>query len=159
MIKKIKAFTLLEVLFGMIISSLVISSAYLGYEMMVKRMVLFREVNKTVLDAARLKTILERDIFNAEELVMQEGLICRGPLPVYYLFGESIIVRKTFGICDTFRLTTIDLKGYFDGKDQLQPMTVIDKFVFKLKLFNEEESVVFRKEYGAQMLVNKQSER
>jgi hypothetical protein len=38
-------------------------------------------------------------------------------------------------------------------------MTVIDKFVFKLKLFNEEESVVFRKEYGAQMLVNKQSER
>jgi prepilin-type N-terminal cleavage/methylation domain-containing protein len=111
--KKLKAFTLLELVVTMALMSIIVTIAYLGYEL-VHKQIKHWQTNK-VYQAQQLTliTILEQDMLMADECVFnkqQNTLICAGEnQEVWYDFSKQSPVRKQVARIDTFNINMTEI--------------------------------------------------
>ena len=91
-----KAFTMLELITVMVISAILFSIAYLGYELIYRDFVAYKSDSREALERLEFMTVWERDLFYADSLSEreQEVVIFYGTDSVTYVFSEEEVRRE-----------------------------------------------------------------
>lgn len=159
--KKIAAFTLLEILIGMIISSIVIGFCYTGYSVIYKQYLNYNAIKRQNTTAMQLNSVLNNDFVNAEFVRFElDKLIVNSNSnkELYYRFNENYILRRDKGLIDTFMLAALNITPeYFTENEQLQDR-LLNSFSFDVSVLGETEHFHFVKEYSSETLIKLQME-
>jgi hypothetical protein len=152
--KKLPAFTLLELLIGMIISSLVIASAYYAYAIIYDRYEQYRLMKKKLLESEQFQSVLNNDAyisdvisFNDDQLVMTKP----NGTSVQYHFYDRLITRAENDRSDTFALVAVNIKSQFLFPEDQQ---FVQQFSFETQVLEEHAFFSFTKAYPSELLVN-----
>lgn len=150
--ERIKAYTIMELLVGMALSSLVISSAYYSYLTISKEFNRFRNAKSTILELSELNEQLDREFDFSEKILFSNGLLTFNFVDrktIRYEFWDTFIIRETEGIKDTFDLKLLDIKIEFEGQfnDKNAVPTLIKSLDVKVQLFNNDCHLLFNKNY------------
>jgi len=153
--RKLKAFTVLELLVAMVISSLVISASYFTYDIIYKQFLNYKKVDKAVLDAITFRNVLNAD-FAAAKFVYKSGngirIVDFDDREYKYSFSKDQIIRKVGAASDAFLLNTSEIKY-----KELEIASVRSKLLNTLEMsitLNEVKSrISFQKHYGADLIM------
>jgi Tfp pilus assembly protein PilE len=163
MSKKLKSFTLVEVLVGMIITGIVISLATAVYQIIWKQTDSYKKENGLISEQILLQTLLKKDFLNAAE-IKNDGdkkinFLNEKNEKIKYEFNEKNIVRVQNFNSDTFSVAAQNLKCYFREKETKQNAEIIDELSFEVVLSSDELITFhFVKEYDAAMLMQTEKE-
>jgi prepilin-type N-terminal cleavage/methylation domain-containing protein len=152
--KKLSAFTLMELLIGMIISSIVITFGYLAYQLITKQYLSYKTIKQVLVDASQFHTTFTNDLQNAEIANASESkifLFYKNTPALEYEFAEKYIIRKREDLTDTFKIVSTHIK-----QECLFPeeKSFLQHFSFEVNLLNELEVFNFEKIYSSETLMN-----
>ncbi len=157
--KKLKAFTLLELVFTMVLMSIV---AGMGYEALHYTRVQFhnfKSKGEQVLSANVLYSQLSHDIDRATEVSPNNSSILLSGIwdqPVQYVFDEEYVIRSIEDKEDTFFVGTEDVQFRFDGTQQFLSNQLIDDIRFTGYLNDQPLAFHFHKDYAADLLMKRE---
>lgn len=150
---KIKAFTLTELLIGMVISSIVIGIAYYGYSAVNEQLHRYQKIKFEMTELLQLKSNLESEFFEAETVTLEEKrLLFLGKDTLEYLFDDSLIYRKSNDVLDTFRVNTNNIS--ISSIDGSKTGELVNEFSFDASMFEQTQRLSFFKDYGANTILN-----
>jgi prepilin-type N-terminal cleavage/methylation domain-containing protein len=153
--QKLRAFTLMELLIGMIISSIVISFCYATYSIIYKQYLTYKAVKQEVVQTAQLNAILTTDFLNAETVTYDDTKLTLNNTDasvLEYNFNDEFILRRQAEIVDTFKLVATDIIPQYITEQQ---PTMITGISFNALVLGENESFHFIKTYSAETIVNR----
>ena len=134
MTKQLKAFTILEVLISLILTSIIISLTYSLFILISKQLVLFETENSAILEYNLFNTTIKYDIENATDFKIENDelhLKNYTETDIIYSVQNQKILRTSQIVSDTFH---IHVKSYrFDATDN----SFMDIFKLDLNLLNE----------------------
>ncbi|MFH0896226.1 MAG: prepilin-type N-terminal cleavage/methylation domain-containing protein [Bacteroidota bacterium] len=116
--KRIKAFTIIEVLIAMLLSSVVVICAYLAYLALVQQ---FQGSQKNLThfyDVSTVSHLIEKDLFDSELAIGSASTLklqYQQNDSIMYLFNENEIVRQKAGTDDTFHFAVKKIEFYKNG--------------------------------------------
>lgn len=153
--KKIKAYTLMEVTVAMLLSAICIGIAYSAYDIIGNYYRSFQQKNEKADALLSIREVLSKD-FQKSKLVLNttDGILLdQDSLSIQYVFEADQILRKTPSLrVDTFKVIWKDRYVGFEGAEILEPDTID---LLKLKITLDQHSLVpltFYKHYSAQNL-------
>jgi prepilin-type N-terminal cleavage/methylation domain-containing protein len=152
--KKLSAFTLIELLIGMIISSIVIGFGYAAYSLIYKQYLSYKQVKEKVVEITLFKQVLSTDMQQAAIISFSENtlsLLNKNKNPLEYHFYDDFIVRKEKELSDTFKISASNVKTNFLFQDQL---IFVNEFSFDANVLDEKEHFTFAKNYSSETLMN-----
>ena len=153
---KLKAFTLMELLIGMIISSIVISFCYMSYSMIYKQYMNYKAVKVELVEALELNSVLNSDISKAEKIVFDNNkliLIKEENKSFEYNFLEKYILRKTGEVVDTFNLIPLNIVSKQIASVS-SSSALIEFFSFDANVLGDKEHFQFFKSYDAKTIMD-----
>lgn len=155
---KLRAFTLFELLVGMIISAVVIAGCYTGYSIAYKRYLSYCTIKREITGVVQLNAILNREFFNAVSVNYEENALIfdsPGAAPLRYEFDEYFILRQEGEITDTFNCSGSNfVPEYLETEHLSTPL--LTGFSFDLTLYGEILHLSFEKQYTSEMIMNQQ---
>ena len=154
--QNLKAFTLMNFVVGMIITSIIMTSFYEAYQYMNEEVNLYRDQNNSVLDALNFQVNMNKDMLRAESITLiseDEILVTNLSDKYYYEFKDDYILKKTDDMTDTFKIKASEI--LFEKQDN----ELINKITFASKLDGKTIKYNFSKEYSAEQIVNLQLEK
>lgn len=134
--KKIEAYTLLEVTVAMLLSAICITICYSAYGIIGKYYASFQQKNQTADVVLSLRHVLERDFLKSKLVLKNDNGIelQQDSSKIYYIFNPDAVLRKLDEIhTDTFKLKSSELNFFFEGQEIIEPDT-IDELRFKALL-------------------------
>lgn len=149
---KVKAYTIVEMIVTMLITSVTISIAYSSFRIINGQFGQYKTRSHRNYELVLLDKFMMKDFTNASRIVRKsEGYSCQYPdKNIDYEFEDTYILRKS-NLIDTFKLKIQEPKFYFMNEEEFVPGSLIDKVEFTG--ITEEESLPFiQKEYGADIL-------
>jgi len=153
--KKIRAYTILEVTVAMLLSAICISICYTAYGIIATYYTKFQQKNESADAVLSMKQVLCKDIAKATVLLqLRDGMLCQSDSTrVSYLFEDDYILRQVDpGRIDTLKVAVSDLYMVFEGVEVSEADTV-DLVKFKVELPNQAKiPMVFSKHYSSQNL-------
>lgn len=152
-IKKIRAFTILELSVVMAISGIVFAISYSAYNIINRQYSEFKDASEKIMDVSTLNAVLTKDFFEAKEIRKngKELLIkLMGGSEVIYRFESDALIRKVNDVNDTFE-NSGNVKTSFFGKEQTENNGLIDEFYCEMgdKAF----PLHIKKYYAADILI------
>ena len=159
--KKLKAFTLLELLFVMILTTLIIGIGYFAFIFSVKQLYSYKENSKKIADAFQLTMLLNKDFAEAKSVLkINDTLAFTGILDsrLQYFFNDEYIIRNINTISDTFYYTTQNRSEKFLSTLADAHKGLVDEIYFEIKI-NKEQFEIFHalKSYSAEALMQNES--
>lgn len=153
---KLRAFTLMELLVGMIVSSIVIAFGYSAYALIYKQYLSYKSVKTTVVETMQLNAAMSNDFNNAAYITFYDNILKMNSdnKLLTYNFIDSLVIRSDREMLDTFKLaaSSIQIKPVFN--DILSNDTLINDLQFDVSVFDTKEHFTFTKRYTAQTLMN-----
>ena len=156
--KKFHAFTLFELLIGMIISGIVIGFGYTGYSLIYKRYLNYSDTKKDIIDAIQLNSVLNNDFLYAEFAHYETDkliLTYKNALAKEYTFTDKNILRKEGELTDTFKLKATNILAGQNIDQNLTGLPVAE-FSFEALIHQEPMHFHFAKRYSAETIINLQ---
>lgn len=155
--RKISAFTLMEIIIVMIISMIVISLTYKTLDIVTMQFRQFGKSRKHIYELSLVETLLTKDFANSACILRaEEGILCKySDKDIFYIFGDDYMVRREGSIVDTFNIKPRLVKYYFYEQEVRDLNSYIDKVTF----IHEQENTKFftyRKVYAADFFLNKE---
>lgn len=153
--KKLPAFTLMELLVAMVLSTIVVAAAFTGYEIMAGRYGQYQQVNAGIREAAWMNGLLQKDLLQARLVVQHENTIRLTAAyrePVTYEFRDAYVLRRTHDLTDTFKITIGKLTCTFNGQAAL-PGEPVDEIQLEAHIGKEPELFFYRKNYPAALRI------
>lgn len=152
--KRLKAFTLLEMLIVMLLSTLVLAVAYLALQLVNMQYVNFDRNTEKIMTVSRLRTQLAKDLARADVvrhqgdcLVLEKHIAPAHRGLIEYCFEDSLLLRRQEQLTDTFHLTPAAIAFSWEGRAQSEGP--IDHVSFTGGLNGEVYPFLFRKTYDA----------
>ena len=110
--KKIKAFTILEIVIALAIMSIIVAITYSIYTMLSGNLIGFSKNTEATNSYNELDTRLQYDFFNAKAFEYKnESLLLTGSNDsVIYIFNENQFIRKSRQRLDTFNIKITEFK-------------------------------------------------
>lgn len=111
--KNIKAFSVLEAVFSMVITAIIIGVVFIIFEILSERMIDFRRENQFIADLNRLNYVINKDAFENDEMMVYDSELLFSSSTgekTRYLVEESYFLRKKSEFIDTFYFRVNDLK-------------------------------------------------
>lgn len=109
---KYKAFTITEAIFGLIISSIIISAVYYAFNAFNKQFYMYQNAQEVTNEYLLLDTTLKRDVYYSNELVFSENQVFLNDYQnnkVTYTFYNDYISRTVEDVETNFK---VDLVTY-----------------------------------------------
>ena len=155
--KKLKAFTLLELLIGMVVSGLVVTFCLLGYFIVNKQFSNYRKVKQETSTVATLCNVMSNDFQSSKRILKnsETEFACEfNEKQILYKLDKGLVLRNDLNIIDTFQVATqnvqfVSLESRYEGT-----LKLISKISFEAMLLNEYEPFNFVKNYDAATLIN-----
>ena len=155
-----KAFTLLEVIVSLLLSSIIIGMAISSYSMVGQQFRLFDEMTSTNLELLRLHNYIKYDTDKADILYYENNqLICKmmegeQNNNIIYTLNKNSIVRITqmpFQKRDSIPIIIQNIYPSFKNKSV--DYGAIDKILIQIKPYHKTESIIYSKRYSAVQLM------
>jgi prepilin-type N-terminal cleavage/methylation domain-containing protein len=151
--KKLPAFTLLELLIGMIISSIVIGFGYAAYSLIYKQYLGYKKVKEKIVEITQFDHVLTTDITAAETISFNDNTLSlygKDSKTLQYHFQDVLILRTENETTDTFKIAPVHLKTDFflPGKT-----IFVTQFSFDAETLEEREHFSFTKSYSSETLM------
>ena len=128
--KKIKAFTIIEILITMVLSSIVIGAAIYVFLTFNTLLTKTSKRNMQNLEIISLHHILKKDFIEADEIREEYSSLLiqfNDDKKVYYDFEEDCVIRDAIVSRDTFNIKVNDFKLYFlDEQSKLVTEIILD---------------------------------
>jgi prepilin-type N-terminal cleavage/methylation domain-containing protein len=152
--KKLKAFTLMELLVGMIVSSIVIGFGYSAGTVIYRQFLSYKKAKMEILMTAQFMNVFGNDWYHADVVVVVNDGIEVGTSSklIRYEFKDTIMLRKTEEICDTFNLACKDLRIAMLSPGE----SLISAVSFESGVLGEEAQFEFSKKYSAATLLEQE---
>jgi hypothetical protein len=155
--KKLRAFTLLELLFVMILTTLIIGIGYLTFNISTKQLHSYRKNSKKISEIFLVTMLLNKDFTEAKSVLkVNDSLILTGDVNILlqYLFTEEYIVRNANLVSDTFYYKTQNRSEKFLDKPADVNYGLVDEIYFEIKT-DDEHAEIFHamKAYSAEALM------
>lgn len=155
--KKVDAYTLMEVTIAMLLSAICITICYSAYGIVNNYYSTFQKKNELADRVLSLRHALETDFLKGNYILKnEEGFeVALDSATINYCFYPNAILRKVNELhTDTFKVDPKELTGYFEGNLALNTDT-IDQIGFKIKLSKGVTvPIQLNKLYSAQNLFN-----
>jgi prepilin-type N-terminal cleavage/methylation domain-containing protein len=153
-----KAFTLIELVVAMLISSIVVLTAYETYTITTVQCSDYRKRSTLIGQSYQLNMVLNKDCFDASAIWLNSdsSLIFQsdGSPDITYIFRSNYILRQlTPAVQDTFPFTANGIQVKMEPNNLQNGISLIDNFSFKIKVFGEYVSIGLKKEYPADILM------
>jgi prepilin-type N-terminal cleavage/methylation domain-containing protein len=154
---KLRGFTIVEVLVGLLIGSIVIVLAVISFAQIQKMHLRFEESNLQSASYKRLFYLLDRDVCTSQR-ILTAGIgdnfcvvnaISNGGASIvdtaYYRFDEMHIYREEHGRVDTFlfEMSSVELQNW--GNNQ--------SLITYVKIHSDKGDWTFNKQYGGDILL------
>ncbi len=155
---RVKAFTLIELVVAMIISSIVILTAFESYIITNMQCSDYRKKSTLIGREYQLSMVLDKDCFDAKTIYLNSDsdLVCKyDRLPeIVYLFKNNYVLRQVGARTgDTFNFALTHIQASFENKPLQPGNTLIDRFSAEAKVLNKNVYMCVRKEYAADVLM------
>jgi len=165
--KRLKGFTVLELMVAMVISSLVISAAYLTLSFIDKRLVEYKKVGENISQAVNLSAAINNDVNNCKFIYKTPGgmeLKFRmepssrppedaGTVDVYstisYSFGSEYVMREVRSLVDTFFVVGSRVDYLLNG-NSVSAGALLNALLIRIKVNGQEREYIVKKEYSAE---------
>ena len=160
--KKLPAFTLIEVIVVMVISGIVVSASYFCYSMITRQMNLYRSHTDKTLEAVLLQTVIENDLHTSAFVRNEtdyELELSSSDKKIYYVFGSNFILRKLDSVTDTFHIHADGPKMTFEKKTPEELHTLVDELTFGVRMADSTYTICFNKEYAPDVLMNEEAQK
>lgn len=147
---KVKAFTLFELLIGMVISSIVIASSYFVYNLIYIKYLDYKEIRLNLVNFASFNAELEDNFYRSKSIKRNDKELSFefDNKTIYFEFLDSIIIRKESQVLDTFRISVENFE-FVENTEGL-----VSFVQFNSRLFDENCDLYFIKKYCAEELIN-----
>lgn len=148
--KKIKAFTTLEISIVMLLTALLSGIAYNGYLYLIKQNILHNKINEEALGLQNLLIRLKADTFYSTKMYRDKNsmLFMYPSKTIHYEFLDNYVLRRQAEVCDTFHCQNQELIARKDHTSTNKLQDRIDSFAFTIQYKNEENTIHFYKDYG-----------
>jgi hypothetical protein len=156
---KLKAYTIMEMIVTMLIAGITISMAYSSYKIISGQFGQYKTNSQRNYDLILFDKLLLKDFINSNQVIRQSnGVKCvYNDKAIEYLFENIYVIRKS-EITDTFKIVISNPKFYFLNEDNFVPEVLIDKVEFDGIIGNDTLPFVYKKQYGADVLIEKERE-
>lgn len=155
--QKVRAFTLLELLIGMIISSIVIGFCYMSYSIIYNQYMSYKILKLEIVETIQFNSILNADFISAETILFNENILILNSTnrsQLQYDFKDSHILRKDGEVTDTFKLIATNILPQYLIESERSIPTIVNNFSFDAKVLGEVEHFNFSKNYSAETMIN-----
>ena len=150
---RFRAFTILELLTVMLITSLVISAGYLTLNVMGFQFELFKSSTEKNEELYRLEYLLKTDFNNASEVIRTaEGIEIRDTFPVIYVVTYKRLIRTKNEIVDSFNYAIKDIIYSFEGRTIEYSGELVDRIYFVIRIGDLEIPFIAKKWYAGNVL-------
>lgn len=159
--KRLKAFTLIELLIAMVVGGIVIGGAFEVYLFSSRQFLKYKASNEEITRIVMLDGILHSDFFNSTSVVRKSDNCMEmksSDKVIDYRFERNFVLRSFIGVSDTFFLKVSVVQMQFKGKLQLEGERLIDELEIISKEGDEEKVFCFFKEYSADVLMKQLNE-
>lgn len=150
---RINAFTLFELVLGMLLAAIVIGMAYYGSFIFMRIYEGYSKSSYSQSELSLFKKVVSKDVENAAEIdLLNDGLLLKdeyGGLMLSYEFSQDYAIRKSMAV-DTFKLADLFVRGSFEGEGQASGLT--DVLVFSFSYADSPATFLIRKHYAAEDL-------
>lgn len=143
---KLRAFTLLELLVGLVLSGIVAGVSFTAYQVMAGRLAAYRSTNEAISEATWLSGRLGKEIEKAESLTGNSTellLRMENGRSIRYDFAGAYVVRHDSLLTDTFFVST----GHLEPEPEGGPL--VSRVQFRAEIGGEPELFIFSKDYAA----------
>lgn len=145
---RVSAFTLAEVIVVMAISSLVVISGYLAYQVIMMQMGLYKKNTELVMQAHQFNENFSKDLFLGNFAIRFDNTIkIVSDDTVTYSFNQGFILRKNNSVIDTFLIQVGELSSYLHGTET--DSGNVDYVRLELSLANDIFPLYFAKRYSS----------
>lgn len=158
--KKLPAFTLIELLVAMMVSSVVIASAYFVFSTFSKNLVDYKRHQNNLNDVVVLNGILTHDMNLAKAVRKNSSndiAIEQERATIHYEWKEDFVLRITESSRDTFHLPVKNIEVNFMSKEQVLTNGLVDELKFTSMTDGQEFIFYFEKKYGSDILVESEN--
>jgi hypothetical protein len=155
--KGLRAFTLLELLFVMILTTIIIGIGYLTFNISTRQLHSYRANSKKISGVFLVTMLLNKDFTEAKSVLKaNDSLIFTSDVNslLQYFFTEDYIVRNANSVTDTFYYKTQNRSEKFLDKPADVNRGLVDEIYFEIKT-DDERAEVFHamKAYSAEALM------
>ncbi len=109
----IKAFSVLEAVYSMVITAIVIGVVFVIFSILSERMLDFKNQNQFVADMNRLTYAINKDIFESKDMTTdQAGILFKGYSGnlIKYMHYKDYTIRAKNDFLDTFKIPIANLR-------------------------------------------------
>lgn len=151
---KLKAYTVVEMLVVMIVSTICISITFTSYKIFSNQYYLYKITSDTVASYHTCDKLMTMDFSQAlkVERTIKGLLIYKKDKKVEYEFSEKGIIRNDL-LIDTFPVYPLSTEMFLGGKSQYLPGGLIDEFYFECQFREQNLFFHYQKNYGADVWI------
>lgn len=154
--KTIKAFTLLEMMIALVLSSIVFSISFVCYSMILKQFLNYKHSSTLIQEAGQLQTTLQTDFFNSQLIqyndITATFIFFERP-SVKYLFVKDFVLRESNNRTDTFHVLVGKPEVRYE-LNLLRENSLVNDLRLNLKVAEADEVFHFVKRYSSYDLMN-----
>ena len=158
--RKIKAFTIIELVVVMILSGIIIGIVYSAYQIVNSQYGNYIKANKRITSEAVLTMLLNKD-FASAHFIKKEGerifFFDAENKVNTYRFEDDFIIRNSNAVVDTFFIPTLNIEMLFLSQAQGSYNGMIDELYFESAAV-EGQIFRFKKLYAADVLMENELE-
>jgi len=155
----ISAFSIVEVLVSMAITGIIIGIIFTVFTIVSEQLLNFKEQNQYISDYNRFSYVVNKDIFESEEMhSTEEGFTFRkysGDV-VAFEIQENFLLRKAQTFVDTFQFEVNAI--YFDTLKNASKNKVFQRVNITLQVNKNEQQLRFYKPIYANQLIRNEKE-
>lgn len=152
---RLKAFTLLEVIIGMVLFSIITGLGSSAYLFVSKQFLDYKKTGVVIQNNVTMDALLSKDFSECYAVKSENnGITCFyiDIPPVQYKLTDRYILRTQQQRLDTFMTPALNIKMTF--KDEpLQKDSLVDQLSFNTKMFDKDIQMNYSKLYGADLLM------
>jgi len=153
--RRIKSYTIIEMLVVMLISALSIGITYTCYILVTKQYLSYKKNSDELAQVFLMDKLLTRDIAGSKKIERtSEGLQCYFQREIIsYEFTDSYVLRHA-AIVDTFHISIPEETSFkwFDKIENI-PGNLVDEVSFAATYKEEKINFYYKKQYGADVLM------
>lgn len=133
----VEGFTLLETLFVILLTSIVVSLIFVYFNTFQRYIVQLNKASVYEIQVLRFESLMQFDLDRSSKVLYAEAdlpeIICKGPA-ITYIVGETFMVRLQNDVADTLKANKLELIPLFvDGSDSLMKAFTIEFEDFNLR--------------------------
>jgi hypothetical protein len=155
--KKIPGFSLMEVLFNMILIVIVIGCGYLGYEYAFNDLTLFNNVNTEMNEFVQFNNafVIDQSRCSLMKRTGDDLFLENDSTQVHYVFEKDFVVRRKEEAIDTFHLSTISFASSYDNRQR--ESGIVEEGTLVLECIGKKLTTDFSKRYDSYQLIKADS--